>query len=96
MKGQRYTRNKVDHCVYFHKLQEGFFIYFILYTNDMLIASKSKDEIEKFKTLLNQEFEMKDLGETKKILDMEICRDIAHDKVSLSKVLQQFGMTEHI
>ena len=43
---------------------------------------------------------MKDLGETKKILDMEICRDKARDKVSLcqkhylKKVLQEFGMTE--
>ena len=29
----------------------------------MLIASKSKDEIEKLTTQLNQEFEMKDLGQ---------------------------------
>ncbi|KAH9717374.1 hypothetical protein KPL71_021787 [Citrus sinensis] len=61
----------------------------------MLIASKSKDEIEKLKTQLNQ-----DLSEAKKILGMEICRDRARGKVSLSqkqylkKVLQQFGMTE--
>ncbi|KAK9200145.1 hypothetical protein WN944_015341 [Citrus x changshan-huyou] len=100
MKGQRYIRNKLDHCVYFRKLQEGSFIYLLLYVDDMLIASKSKDEIEKLKTQLNQEFEMKDLGEAKKILGMEICRDRARGKVSLSqkqylkKVLQQFSMTE--
>ena len=51
----------------------------------MLIASKNKDEIEKLKTQLNQEFEMKDLGEAKKILGMEICRDRARGKVSLSQ-----------
>ena len=50
IKGQRYTRNKFDHCVYFRKLQEGSFIYLLLYVDDMLIASKSKDEIEKLKT----------------------------------------------
>ncbi|KAH9669399.1 Integrase catalytic domain-containing protein [Citrus sinensis] len=100
MKGQMYTRNKFDHCVYFRKLQEGSFIYLLLYVDDMLIASKSKDKIEKLKTQLNQEFEMKDLGEVKKILGMEICRDRARGKVSLSQkqylknVLQQFGMTE--
>ena len=100
MKGQRYTRNKFDHCGYSRKLQEGSFIYLLLYVDDMLIVSKSKDEIEKLKTQLNQEFEMKDLGEAKKILSMEICRDRARGKVSLSqkqylkKVLQQFGMTE--
>ncbi|KAH9790140.1 Integrase catalytic domain-containing protein [Citrus sinensis] len=100
IKRQRYTRNKFDHCVYFRKLQEGSFIYLLLYVDDMLIAFKCKDEIEKLKTQLNQEFEMKDLGEAKKILGMEICRDRARGKVSLSqkqylkKVLQQFGMTE--
>ncbi len=100
MKGQRYTRSKFDHCVYFQKLQEGTFIYLLLYVDDMLIASKSKVEIERLKTQLNLEFEMKDLGEAKKILGMEICRDRAHGRVSLSqkqylkKVLQKFGMNE--
>ncbi|KAH9784304.1 hypothetical protein KPL71_009603 [Citrus sinensis] len=100
MKGQWYTRNKFDHCVYFRKLQEGSFIYLLLYVDDMLIASKSKDEIEKLKTQLNQEFEMKDLGEVKKIIGMKIYKDRARSKVSLSqkqylkKVLQQFGITE--
>ena len=70
--------------MYFHKLQKGSFIYLLLYIDDMLITFKSKDEIEKLKTQLNQEFMMKDLGEVKKILDMEICRDRARDKVSLS------------
>ena len=85
MKGQRYTRSKFDHCVYFQKLQEGTFIYLLLYVDDMLIASKSKVEIERLKTQLNLEFEMKDLGEAKKILGMEICRDRAHGRVSLSQ-----------
>ncbi|KAH9698452.1 Integrase catalytic domain-containing protein [Citrus sinensis] len=47
-----------------------------------LHASKNKDEIEKLKTQLNQEFEIKDLGEVKKILGMEICRDRARGKLS--------------
>ncbi|KAH9687230.1 hypothetical protein KPL70_014688 [Citrus sinensis] len=49
------------------------------------VTSKSKDEIKKLKTQLNQEFEIKDLGEAKKILCMEICRDRARGKVSLSQ-----------
>ncbi|KAG8486257.1 hypothetical protein CXB51_019640 [Gossypium anomalum] len=81
MKGQRYTRSKFDHCVYFQKLQEGIFVYLLLYVDDMLIASKSKVEIERLKTQLNFEFEMKDLGEAKKILGMEICRDRAHERL---------------
>ena len=41
-------------------------IYLLLYVDDMLIASKSKVEIDRFKAQLSQEFEMKDLGDTKK------------------------------
>jgi hypothetical protein len=41
----------------------------------MLIASNDKNEIAKLKAQLNSEFEMKDLGTTKKILGMEIIRE---------------------
>ena len=68
-------RSKYDHCVYLRKLQDGSFIYFLLYVDDMLIASRSHTEIEKLKTQLNWEFEMKDIGEVKKIFGMEISRD---------------------
>ena len=41
----------------------------------MLIASKSKVEIDRLKIQLGQEFETKDLGAAKKILGMEIRRE---------------------
>ena len=100
MIGQEYTRSKFDNCVYFRRLQDGSFIYLLLYVDDMLIASKSKVEIEKLKTQLSSEFEMKDLGEAKKILGMEISRDRGKGKVCLTqkqylmKVLQRFGVSE--
>ncbi|KAE8654946.1 hypothetical protein F3Y22_tig00117034pilonHSYRG00285 [Hibiscus syriacus] len=71
MRRQKYTRSKYDHCVYLQKLKDGSFIYLLLYVDDMLIASNSQNEIDKLKTQLNQEFEMKDLGEAKKILEGE-------------------------
>nr|GEZ71225.1 retrovirus-related Pol polyprotein from transposon TNT 1-94 [Tanacetum cinerariifolium] len=43
--------------------------------NDMLIACKSKAKIVSTKTLLKKEFNMKELGEAKKILGMDIIRD---------------------
>ncbi|VVA40018.1 PREDICTED: Retrovirus-related, partial [Prunus dulcis] len=101
MIGQKYTRSHYDHCVYFRKLQDGTFIYLLLYVDDMLIACKSKVEIERLKTQLSNEFEMKDLGEARKILGMEIERDRAKGKISLcqkqylKKVLQRFGMNEN-
>ncbi|GJR75321.1 retrovirus-related pol polyprotein from transposon TNT 1-94 [Tanacetum coccineum] len=71
MMESKYKRSKYDHCVYLKKLQDGSFVYLILYVDDMLIASQSSDEIEKLKTRLKNEFEMKDLGEAKMILSME-------------------------
>ncbi|GJZ73096.1 retrovirus-related pol polyprotein from transposon TNT 1-94 [Tanacetum coccineum] len=44
-------------------------------TDDMLIACKNKAEIGSTKTLLKRDFNMKELGEAKKILGMEIIRD---------------------
>lgn len=44
-------------------------IYLLLYVDDILIASVNKSEIVKLKEQLNSEFEMKDLGEDKRILE---------------------------
>ena len=46
MIGQKYTWSSFDHCVYYRELRNGTFIYLLLYVDDMLIASKSKVEIE--------------------------------------------------
>jgi len=84
IRGKRYTRNDYDSCVYYNKLSGGDYIYLLLYVDDMLIASKSRSAIDKLKKDLSSEFEMKDLGEVKKVLGMEIERDQRCDKVSLA------------
>jgi len=67
----------------------------------MLIASKSRPTIDKLKKNLSFSFEMKDLGEAKKVLGMEIERDRKDDKVSLTqngylkKVLQKFNINDN-
>ena len=61
--------------MYFLRLRDYSYIYLLLYVDDMLIVSKNVEEIEKLKTQLNQEFEMTDLGEAKKILGIEITKD---------------------
>ncbi|KAE8664954.1 hypothetical protein F3Y22_tig00112738pilonHSYRG01227 [Hibiscus syriacus] len=96
----KYTRSKYDNCVYLCELEDGSYIYLLLYVDDMLIASRSQTEIAKLKTQLNREFEMKDLGEAKKILGMEISRDKKLGRLCLSqkeylrKVLKRFGINE--
>lgn len=70
-----FSRSNYDCCVYFREFDEGEFVYLLLYVDDMLVACKSKAEIAKTKNLLKSEFNMKELGNAKKILGMEITRD---------------------
>ncbi|CAL0304779.1 unnamed protein product [Lupinus luteus] len=98
MIGQGYCRSQFDDCIYFQKFPNESFIYLLLYVDDMLIASRDKSLIRKLKIQLNNEFEMKELGATKKILGMEIHRDRQAGKLFLSqekyieRVLERFNM----
>ena len=55
-----YTHSQFDHCVYYQCLDDGSFIYLLLYVDAMLIASKRQVEIDKLKDQLSKTFEMKD------------------------------------
>jgi hypothetical protein len=93
-----YSRCEYDYCVYVKSLDDGSFIFLLLYVDDMLIAAKSIFEVNKLKVLLSKEFDMKDLGVAKKILGMEIRRDRDAKKLRQSqagyvrKVLERFSM----
>ena len=62
-----FTRSSKDSCIYLKKLDSGSTIYLILYVDDMLVACRDLFEVENLKVLLSSEFNMKDLGEAKKI-----------------------------
>ena len=51
----------------------------------MLVASKSMVEINRLKTQVARTFDMKDLGELKQMLGMEIHRDMKNGKLWLSQ-----------
>ena len=93
-----YSRSEYDSCVYYKVLDNSAYIYLLLYVDDMLIATKSKSEVNRLKSQLSKEFDMKDLGEARKILGMEIKRDRKSRKLWLSqgnyieKVLEKFRM----
>lgn len=76
MKVIQFNRSQYDSCVYFKEIEKnGGYIYMLLYVDDILIASKNKEEVQKLRIFLSSEFEKKDLGDAKKILRMEIERD---------------------
>ena len=96
MLSNEFKRSSYDSCVYYRSYAPGEYIYLLLYVDDMLIACKSKAEIGSIKSLLNKEFDMKELGEANKILGMEIIRDRSRKilRVSqsgyVSKILNNF------
>nr|GEV83383.1 retrovirus-related Pol polyprotein from transposon TNT 1-94 [Tanacetum cinerariifolium] len=91
-----FKRSCYDNCVYYKNYAPGEYIYLLLYVDDMLTGCKSKAEIGSTKSLLKNEFNMKELGEAKKILGMKIVRDRSHKilRVSqsgyVSKILNNF------
>lgn len=50
-------------------------IVFLLYMDGILIAGKNKKKIESLKADLKSEFEMKDMGATKRNLGIDILRN---------------------
>ena len=87
-----FKRSSFDSCVYFKRCNDESLLYLLLYVDDMLIAAKSKEKIRTVKALLNNEFEIKDLGVAKKILGMEILRD----RVACRLFLSQKGYIEKV
>lgn len=93
-----FTRCEYSYCVYVKSLEDGSYIFLLLYVDDMLIVAKSMVEVNMLKNLLGKEFDMKDLGAARKILGMEIHRDRTAGKLWLTqknyveKVLERFSM----
>ena len=93
-----YFRSKYNSYAYHQKLNDGSFVYLLLY--EILVVPKDMCEVDKLKTLLKQEFEMKDLRAVKKILGMKSHRNRREEKSCLSqkkqieKVLERFCMLD--
>ena len=98
MTAHGFRRYNYDSYVYFKKNHEGYFMYLFLYIDNILFAARDKEEIKKVKAQLSVKLKMKDVGEAKKILGIEIMRDKKADLLYLSqmeyieKVLQRFNI----
>lgn len=90
----KYHKSKFDPYIYTNGK-----IFLLLYVDDILLIGKDRSEIDMLKRQLHSEFEMKDLGEAKKILGIEIKkkrpgRITLSQKQYLSKVLDRFNMNK--
>ena len=88
MLGIKFIRCSYDSCVNLKKKNDQVVVYLLLYVDDMLIASRSMQDIQELKHQLN----------SKGILGMEIVRDRKNKKLFLTqssylkKVIQKFNM----
>ena len=90
-------RNPADDCVYVRR-QGGHILIIALYVDDLLIACSDMSVLQDTKRDLSSRFKMKDLGESRVILGLDISRDRVKRTLSLNqtryaeKVIDRFGM----
>ena len=95
----KFRASPSDPCIY-TKYEDGRIIIIALYVDDLLLAGNDLSAIAWIKGELSRRFEMKDLGEAKIILGLEITRDRSSHKLWLSQtkyatsVLERFGMRD--
>jgi hypothetical protein len=68
-------RSEYNHFVYLESLDNGTFIFLVLYVDDMIFAIESMFNNRRLKAQLANMFQMTDLEETKQILGMGVHRD---------------------
>ncbi|WVZ16441.1 hypothetical protein V8G54_009423 [Vigna mungo] len=85
-----FKRCNYDDCVYTLN-HDGEMLYLLLYVDDILIASSDRGMIGEMKARLADAFEMKELGEARRILGIDIKRDRPGGNLFLS---QEYRMAE--
>ncbi|RDY04297.1 hypothetical protein CR513_12017, partial [Mucuna pruriens] len=80
-----FQRCNYNSCVYILKKDAKILLYLLLYVDDILLASSKKDVINRLKSKLNFEFEIKELGEAKRILGMDISKNRSKEELFLSQ-----------
>jgi len=92
-----FKENASDQYIYLKK-NESHFIILVLYVDDILLASSSVELLTKTKFMLNNHFDMKDLGDASVFLGIQISRHKSRGILGLSqrgyidKVLKRFNM----
>lgn len=95
-----FKRSEFDHCLYYQGSMNNNYVFLLLYVDDMLLIGPNLKLLNSIKTTLSNEFDMKDLGNAKRILGMEIKRDrsnsllLVHQAPYIIKILKKFGVIE--
>ena len=66
-----FTQSQYDSSLFFHKTQEGM-VFLLVYVDDIIITGSDTVLISKLKNMLHSTFQMKDLGDLKYFLGLEV------------------------
>nr|GEZ12874.1 ribonuclease H-like domain-containing protein [Tanacetum cinerariifolium] len=69
-----FEQSKNDHSL-FIKNKGGVSLYLLVYVDDLVITGNNNEEIDNFKGFLNKKFKIKDLGELKYFLRIEVLKN---------------------
>jgi hypothetical protein len=92
-----FTRLEADHCVYLRRNGEDLAI-LLIWVDDIAVITNTPAEMTKVKAILKAEFEIKDIGEPRLLLGIEISRDRSTKSITLSQknyvdtILRRFKM----
>ncbi|XP_031286059.1 uncharacterized protein LOC116144766 [Pistacia vera] len=90
-----YTRSPNEHTLYLRKTERGLAVV-SLYVDDLLVTGSNPEELDQFKSTMQTEFEMTDLGLMKYFLGMEISQTAGEIFVCqqryATEILMKFGM----
>lgn len=68
-----FKRSKADHSLFTIQGERGIFVV-LIYVDDIIISGDDKEGIQNTKSFLKIAFDIKDLGELKYFLGIEVCR----------------------
>ena len=77
-----FKKNNIELCLYTHGECENV-VYLLIYEDDLLNCSKNKWKIQSVKKLLTNRFVLKDLGEVKEYLEINIKYDYFKNEMRL-------------
>ena len=89
-----FTVSKINPCLIYHEKLE---VYVALYVDDLLVVGSSIKNINKAKDIIKSKFVMKDMGEPKMFLGMNIKRvNKNHIKISMKSTLERIQQSHGV
>ncbi|GAU43236.1 hypothetical protein TSUD_241260 [Trifolium subterraneum] len=94
-----YSKCTIEHEIYIKGKNQNDLSLVFLYVDDLLITGSNKNEIEKIKAQMSEEFDMTGLGKLQYFLGLEFSNTnkglIVHQKKYVTDVLKRFNMMDY-